>query len=177
MENELFNSTSSLRKDSKHLQEEFLRLKKIIDSCNQSAARLDSRLSPLYKKLHQQNNIFTSTLQSFGQQMAYNGSGVRMPGNYGGAIGKILANSMMGMRASGGNVSAGTSYVVGERGPELFTPMASGNITSNQQLTSTTRPINLVMNITTSDSNSFRRSQDQILSEAVLALRRANRNL
>ena len=109
--------------------------------------------------------------------MAYNASGIKMPGNYGSALGKILANSMMGMRASGGNVSAGASYVVGERGPELFTPMTSGNITNNQQLGSTARPINLVMNITTSDSNSFRRSQDQILSEAALAIRRANRNL
>jgi hypothetical protein len=36
-----------------------------------------------------------------------------------------------GFRASGGPVSAGRSYIVGERGPELFTPGASGAITPN----------------------------------------------
>jgi lambda family phage tail tape measure protein len=33
--------------------------------------------------------------------------------------------------ASGGPVSGGVSYLVGERGPELFTPSSSGNITPN----------------------------------------------
>ena len=34
-------------------------------------------------------------------------------------------------RAAGGPVTAGASYVVGERGPELFTPAASGMISPN----------------------------------------------
>tara|TARA_Y100000310_G_C20664895_1_gene806925 strand:- start:298 stop:2172 length:1875 start_codon:yes stop_codon:yes gene_type:complete len=34
-----------------------------------------------------------------------------------------------GSRAEGGPVSAGRSYVVGERGPELFTPTSGGSIT------------------------------------------------
>lgn len=36
-----------------------------------------------------------------------------------------------GPRAGGGDVSAGTPYLVGERGPEIFTPGASGAITPN----------------------------------------------
>ena len=36
-----------------------------------------------------------------------------------------------GARASGGPVMGGGSYLVGERGPELFTPGSSGNITPN----------------------------------------------
>lgn len=36
-----------------------------------------------------------------------------------------------GARASGGVVSAGKSYLVGERGPELFTPGSSGKIIPN----------------------------------------------
>ena len=39
-----------------------------------------------------------------------------------------------GARASGGPVMAGGSYLVGERGPELFTPGTSGNITPNNAL-------------------------------------------
>jgi hypothetical protein len=36
-----------------------------------------------------------------------------------------------GFMASGGSVSAGTSYIVGERGPELFTPSSNGMIIPN----------------------------------------------
>lgn len=35
-------------------------------------------------------------------------------------------------RASGGPVSAGVPYMVGERGPEMFVPSQNGNIVSNQ---------------------------------------------
>lgn len=39
-----------------------------------------------------------------------------------------------GGKASGGSVSANKSYLVGEEGPELFTPGASGAITPNNKL-------------------------------------------
>lgn len=41
-----------------------------------------------------------------------------------------IANLFGGGRASGGPVSAGTTYLVGERGPELFTTQRSGQILS-----------------------------------------------
>lgn len=37
-------------------------------------------------------------------------------------------------RADGGDVMGGQSYLVGERGPELFTPTGSGTITPNREL-------------------------------------------
>ena len=39
-----------------------------------------------------------------------------------------------GMRAEGGPVDSGESYIVGEKGPELFTPSQSGNITANDKM-------------------------------------------
>lgn len=39
-----------------------------------------------------------------------------------------------GARANGGPVGSNQSYLVGERGPELFTPSTSGNITNNTAL-------------------------------------------
>ena len=39
-----------------------------------------------------------------------------------------------GARAGGGPVSSGSTYLVGENGPELFTPGASGSITPNHAL-------------------------------------------
>lgn len=39
--------------------------------------------------------------------------------------------SLAGQRASGGTVLGGSSYLVGEKGPEIFTPSSSGFITPN----------------------------------------------
>lgn len=55
-------------------------------------------------------------------------------GGFGGGFGGLF-----GKRASGGPVMADRTYLVGEQGPELFTPGASGNITSNQDLFADTR--------------------------------------
>lgn len=51
----------------------------------------------------------------------------------GGAAGGIggLLSSFGGAKADGGPVQAGRSFLVGERGPELFTPKTSGGITPN----------------------------------------------
>ena len=46
----------------------------------------------------------------------------------------ISGSGNTGSRAGGGYVSGGSSYMVGERGPELFTPGSSGNITPNNKL-------------------------------------------
>ena len=53
-------------------------------------------------------------------------------------------------KANGGPVKAGGSYIVGERGPELFTPGSSGNITPNHQLAGST---SVVVNVDASGSN------------------------
>jgi hypothetical protein len=59
-------------------------------------------------------------------------------------------------RASGGSVSAGQSYVVGEKGMEMFTPNQSGNITPNNALGGVT---NINFNISANDTRGF----DQLL--------------
>lgn len=46
----------------------------------------------------------------------------------------FLDGLLSGQRAMGGPVTAGQSYLVGENGPEIFTPGASGGITANNQL-------------------------------------------
>ncbi len=42
--------------------------------------------------------------------------------------------AVAGVAANGGPVQAGQRYVVGERGPEMFTPNVSGTITPNSQM-------------------------------------------
>jgi len=49
-----------------------------------------------------------------------------------GTVGSLLGFG--GARAGGGSVSSGSAYLVGENGPELFEPSASGMITPNHEL-------------------------------------------
>ncbi len=51
-------------------------------------------------------------------------------GGSGGGLGEALAGLVGGLpgRATGGPVSPGRAYVVGERGPELFVPASSGRV-------------------------------------------------
>ena len=54
------------------------------------------------------------------------------------------------MRANGGPVKGGNDYIVGERGPELFSPGVSGMITPNHALGGST---NIVVNVDASGSS------------------------
>lgn len=49
-------------------------------------------------------------------------------------ISQIKSQSYDGAREFGGPVTAGKSYLVGERGPEIFTPNGAGGITSNKDM-------------------------------------------
>ena len=53
-------------------------------------------------------------------------------------------------RANGGPVSAGKSYMVGERGPEMFVPNTGGRIVPNSDMGSST---NIVVNVDASGSS------------------------
>jgi len=71
-------------------------------------------------------------------------------GNFGGSFekGKGLLGRIF--KAEGGPVKGGKSYVVGERGPEMFTPGVSGMITPNHALGGST---NIVVNVDASGSS------------------------
>lgn len=49
-------------------------------------------------------------------------------------IGNVVSNVFGGGKASGGRVNAGTSYLVGEQGAELFVPQINGRIIPNNEL-------------------------------------------
>jgi hypothetical protein len=58
-------------------------------------------------------------------------------------ISEAISSAFGGFRAAGGSVSAGTPYVVGERGAELFVPSSNGTIVPNGGMGST---INVTVN-------------------------------
>lgn len=55
-------------------------------------------------------------------------------GGGGGGLGGLLSGLFGGGRALGGSVAGGRTHLVGENGPELFTPAQSGRITPNNRL-------------------------------------------
>ena len=63
-----------------------------------------------------------------------------------GGIGKFFS----GERANGGSVMANRSYLVGERGPEVFTPSTAGMVSPNSSLGG--GPTNIVVNVDASGS-------------------------
>lgn len=63
-------------------------------------------------------------------------------------FGMDLGFDIAGARAMGGPVTGGRSYLVGENGPEIFTPAGSGEIIANGQSASGIT-VNQVINVTT----------------------------
>ncbi|MBS0273731.1 MAG: phage tail tape measure protein [Proteobacteria bacterium] len=90
-----------------------------------------------------------------------------------------LASSLFdvaGGRAVGGPVTPGATYLVGEQGPELFTPSENGAITSNANLAAPSRA-SIVLNVNARDAQSFLKSESQIAAMMSRALARGQRNL
>jgi phage-related protein len=88
-----------------------------------------------------------------------------------GGIGKLFgiggnaaSKTIAGARALGGQVLAGQSYLVGERGAEIFTPSVSGNITPNNRMGGSVT-YNIVMNGIV-DGESARRSIERVLQDS-----------
>ena len=65
-------------------------------------------------------------------------------------LGSLFPGSSFFRRANGGPVSSGRSYMVGERGPEMFVPNTSGRIVPNSDMGSST---NVVVNVDASGSS------------------------
>ena len=74
-------------------------------------------------------------------------------------IAAIKSSQYTGPREKGGPVGAGQTYLVGEKGPELFMPNAGGTIVPNNQMSQ--EPVSVNFNITTTDARGF----DQLLVE------------
>lgn len=114
----------------------------------------------------------------------FGGSDVSPSGSYGGIAGMdeakvgggisdFIPGLFDGFRAAGGDVSGGKSYIVGEKGPELFMPKSSGSIVPNDKLGG--KGIgNVVMNFTVSGATDMR-SQQQIAAAAFGGINRAYR--
>ncbi len=88
-------------------------------------------------------------------------------------IGPPRQQAFFGARAAGGAVFPGGSYLVGERGPELFTPRQAGAVTA-----AAASPVSVTLNIGAgADADSFLRHRGQIAAEIARAVSYGRRNL
>ena len=94
-------------------------------------------------------------------------SGANLPaGSFGvGSAGGVgaTANDLTRHLANGGSAQRGKSYLVGERGPEIFTPGATGTVSPNHAMGAT----NIVVNVDASGSNVQTDGQGQQFGEAL----------
>lgn len=85
------------------------------------------------------SGIFGTAIKGFGAVLGFGGSGGYTPAQQSGLDGLIAGLS--GARAAGGPVGADGTYLVGEKGPELFTPSTSGTIIPNHELGGGSQPV------------------------------------
>ena len=93
--------------------------------------------------------LFGSLFSNIGS--IFGGSGPTMGGGgyFDPVTGKGIAGPNFGL-ANGGTAKAGSTYMVGERGPELFSPGVTGTVTPNHALGGST---NIVVNVDASGSS------------------------
>jgi tape measure domain-containing protein len=149
---ELFNQTEDIARNMEHMRDALLKLNLADDVRNQM---LSDYLGVLQQVAYAQDNLNTlsadwaSTMTRHLEDIIFHAGSLRevvrsliqdmvrlvvraailaplekgLSGWFGGWFG--------GFRAEGGPVSAGKSYVVGENGPEMFTPTRSGYVAAN----------------------------------------------
>ena len=96
-------------------------------------------------------------------------------GSMGGLVGAFGSwFTGLGFRESGGPVSAGRPYVVGEKRPELFIPKTDGYIAPDTSSLASANNVNI--NITAMDSQSVMGAMSNVKRELVQMLNSTSRN-
>jgi hypothetical protein len=90
--------------------------------------------------------------------------------NLGGLVGSILG---LPGRATGGTVSPGRGYLVGERGPELFVPTSAGRVESNAAARGGAREVRVSINVVTPQGSSAPQALQRSTRQVASAVRRA----
>ncbi|MEP3052313.1 MAG: tail tape measure protein [Erythrobacter sp.] len=102
-------------------------------------------------------------------------------GNSSSGFGAIVGQSLTALlglpgRATGGPVSPGQSYLVGERGPEIFVPTSSGKIETGSGQASSGRDVRVAIQVAaprgTNTPTAMRRSSRQIAGAVRRALQK-----
>lgn len=121
-------------------------IQKIGDEAEALAKRTGLSTEKITKSFEDMARGITGALQNLGNSIQNGGflgilggvlnlfTELGSAGLFGSGIQKNLAKPIAGARANGGPVMGGKTYIVGERGPELFTAPGTGRIISNDNM-------------------------------------------
>ncbi len=107
------------------------------------ASSMSDAIKGLITGTHNLNSALSSVLNKMAEAMLNMG----LFGNVGGSLtggGGLLGTIFGGLLHEGGPARRGNSYIVGEKGPEMFTPGVSGMVTPNNALGGSN---NIVVNV------------------------------
>jgi hypothetical protein len=129
----------------------------------------------LAKKLFAKDSGVSSFLGGFLNSGGGGGGGAKDAAGGGGGFFSSMFSGISGLfsggKAIGGDVIGGRQHLVGENGPELFTPKVNGTITKNSSLNKST---NINMTVNTNDAVSFKQSQNQLMADIAAQLNLSN---
>ncbi|MDJ0642785.1 MAG: tail tape measure protein [Erythrobacter sp.] len=109
------------------------------------------------------------------------GLGSLFGGSQGGGLGGLLGQSLgvlLGLpgRATGGPVSPGRGYLVGERGPEVFVPTTSGRVEANESIHRSGRDVRVAIQLATPRGTAAPTAMQRSSRQVASAVRRAIQN-
>ena len=113
------------------------------------AVEMSTAIKGLITGANSLNDAFRNVLNKMADAFLNIGLFGNVAGNLIGDKG-LLGTLFSGFLANGGPAKAGKSYIVGERGPEMFTPGVTGTVTPNHALGGST---NIVVNVDASGSS------------------------
>lgn len=108
--------------------------------------------------------------QLFGGSIGGGASGGGLGGLLNGAIGSLFG---LPGRATGGPVSPGRGYIVGERGPELFVPTSSGQVHAAPPQAGGMRDVKVAIQLAAPRGTSAPRAMQRSSRQVASAVRRA----
>jgi hypothetical protein len=156
----MFDEIDELQNQINDLRAEILEIKASIQNISLDAF-----------SLNRHNNFTGAMLRNFGQtagKMFFGSENTMMKSlmnnfnnlaNHYSKLNPKNTFAFIGQRFAGGQVSPAGSYLVGERGPEVFTPQQIGKITNSNH---DHRNIYINLSITTPDIQNFYKSKNKI---------------
>lgn len=128
---DLINSTRELKEEEK---QRLFNQQQIASAVNATGSQITNLLTTAIEGTDDWNKVLRDTLSSLSKIFIKAGLTL-LGGDDGRGLFSILSGTFTG-KASGGPVTGGAPYVVGERGPELFVPGMNGGVMSNSDLRS-----------------------------------------
>jgi hypothetical protein len=119
------------------------------------------------------DQIAAHALQS-GLNSLFGGGGGGAGGGLGGLLGQTFG-ALLGLpgRATGGPVSPGRAFMVGERGPEVFVPTSAGRIAPNHALGMAGRDVSVAIQLAVPRGSAAPAAMQRSARQVASAVRRA----